>query len=62
MCAACAGLGSTSCGACAGYGHHASRSSRIDWQGNVEYVTERVPCSCAGGQIICRSCAGSGYV
>jgi uncharacterized membrane protein YkvA (DUF1232 family) len=62
MCAACAGLGSTSCGACAGYGYHASRSSRIDWQGNVEYVTERVPCSCAGGQIICRSCAGSGYV
>lgn len=62
MCTACAGLGSTSCGACAGYGYHTSRSSRVDWQGNVEYVTERVPCSCAGGQIICRTCAGSGYV
>lgn len=62
MCTACAGLGSTSCGACAGYGYHTSRSSRVDWRGNVDYVTDRVPCSCAGGQIICRTCDGAGYV
>ena len=62
QCAACSGLGSTTCGACAGYGYHTSRYARVDWQGNAEYVTERTPCTCAGGQIVCRSCGGSGYV
>lgn len=62
LCAACSGLGSSSCGACAGYGYHTRRYSRVDWQGNSEYVTERTPCSCSGGQIICRSSGGSGYV
>jgi uncharacterized membrane protein YkvA (DUF1232 family) len=61
LCAACNGLGSRTCGACAGYGYHTSRTSRVGWQGDVEYVTERTPCSCSGGQIICRSCSGSGY-
>jgi hypothetical protein len=48
--------------ACASDGYHTSRFLRVDWQGNVEYVTDRVPCTCAGGQIICRTCAGAGYV
>lgn len=61
LCTACSGLGSTTCGACAGYGYHTSRYARVDWQGDTEYVTERSPCSCSGGQIICRSCGGSGY-
>jgi uncharacterized membrane protein YkvA (DUF1232 family) len=60
QCAACGGLGSTTCGACAGHGYHTSRYARVDWQGNTEYVTERSPCGCSGGQIICRSCGGSG--
>ncbi|GIX11874.1 DUF1232 domain-containing protein [Elioraea sp.] len=62
MCTACSGLGSATCGACAGYGYHTSRSTRVDWRGNAEYVTERTPCSCSGGQVICRACGGSGYV
>lgn len=61
LCAACNGLGSRTCGACAGYGYHTSSYSRVGWQGDVEYVTDRTPCSCSGGQIICRSCSGSGY-
>jgi uncharacterized membrane protein YkvA (DUF1232 family) len=61
LCTACGGLGSATCGACAGYGYHTSRYARVDWQGNTEYVTERTPCSCSGGQIVCRSCGGSGY-
>lgn len=62
QCTACSGLGSTTCGACAGYGCHTSRYARVDWQGNTEYVTERTPCGCSGGQIICRCCGGSGSV
>ncbi|WP_439578070.1 DUF1232 domain-containing protein [Elioraea sp.] len=62
QCAACSGMGSTSCGACGGYGYHTSSYSRVDWQGNTEYVTERSPCGCSGGQVMCRRCGGSGYV
>jgi uncharacterized membrane protein YkvA (DUF1232 family) len=60
--AACSGLGSATCGACTGYGYHTSRYTRVDWLDNTEYVTERVPCGCSGGQVVCRSCGGSGYV
>lgn len=61
QCTACSGMGSTTCGACGGYGYHTSSYSRIDWQGNTEYVTDRTPCGCSGGQVICRRCGGSGY-
>lgn len=60
QCPACSGMGSTTCGACGGYGYHASSHARVDWQGNTEYVSERTPCGCSGGRVVCRRCGGSG--
>lgn len=62
QCPACSGLGSTTCGACGGYGYHTSSHSRVDWQGNTEHVTERTPCGCSGGRVTCRRCGGSGLL
>jgi uncharacterized membrane protein YkvA (DUF1232 family) len=61
MCGVCSGLGSDACPSCGGHGYHTSSYSRVDWQGNTEYVTERTPCGCAGGRMICSACGGSGY-
>ncbi len=61
LCTACRGIGSTDCPSCGGHGQHTRSYSRIDWQGNVEYVTERTPCGCSAGRVICPRCHGSGY-
>lgn len=60
QCGACSGMGSVTCSSCGGYGSHTQSYTRIDWQGNTEYVNESVPCSCAGGRVTCGTCGGSG--
>lgn len=61
LCGACSGTGRVTCSACGGYGYHARSYSRVDWRGNTEYVNERIPCGCSGGQVSCGLCHGSGY-
>jgi uncharacterized membrane protein YkvA (DUF1232 family) len=61
QCAACSGSGSITCSSCGGYGSHTRSSTRIDWQGHTEYVSEQVPCGCSGGRQICGRCGGAGY-
>ena len=61
QCGACSGQGTVTCSSCGGYGSHTVSSTRVDWEGNTEYVTEDVPCGCAGGRNTCGSCGGAGY-
>ena len=60
-CGACSGQGTITCLSCGGHGSHAVSSTRVDWQGNTEYVTEHVACGCAAGRNTCGSCGGAGY-
>lgn len=53
--------GQVSCSSCGGYGYHTQSYTRVDWEGNTEYVTDQVPCSCSGGYSTCSSCGGSGW-
>jgi uncharacterized membrane protein YkvA (DUF1232 family) len=61
QCGACAGSGRVTCSSCYGHGYHTQSSSRIDWEGNVEYVTEEIPCGCSGGYTTCPDCGGAGW-
>jgi hypothetical protein len=61
QCDACSGSGRVTCTSCYGAGSHTQSHSRVDWEGNVEYVTESIPCGCAGGYMICGSCGGAGW-
>lgn len=61
QCGACSGSGRVTCTSCYGAGSHTQSYSRVDWEGNVEYVTENIPCGCAGGYMICGSCGGAGW-
>ena len=62
QCGACAGSGRVSCSSCGGYGYHTQSYTRVDWEGNTEYVTDQVPCGCSGGYSTCGSCGGSGWI
>jgi len=61
QCGACSGSGRVTCSSCYGAGTHTQSYSRVDWEGNVEYVTENVPCGCSGGYTVCGSCGGAGW-
>lgn len=61
QCGACSGSGRVTCSSCYGQGSHTQSYSRVDWEGNVEYVTENIPCGCSGGYTACGSCGGSGW-
>lgn len=60
-CTYCSGTGYISCSSCAGYGYHTNFYTRTDWEGNLEFINEQVPCSCSGGRVMCMNCGGSGY-
>lgn len=61
QCGACSGSGRVTCSSCYGHGYYTQSSSRIDWEGNVEYVTEQIPCGCSGGYTACSDCGGAGW-
>jgi len=61
QCGACSGMGTVTCSSCGGMGSHTVSSTRVDWEGNTEYVTDYVPCGCAGGRVVCGTCGGAGY-
>lgn len=61
-CWTCAGSGWITCSSCIGYGYHSQTTTRTDFEGNVEYVEEQIPCMCSGGQMVCTRCSGAGYV
>lgn len=61
QCGSCSGQGTVTCSACGGHGSHVVSSTRIDWEGNTEYLTDYVPCGCSGGRTICGRCGGAGF-
>lgn len=59
-CTSCSGSGRTTCSSCWGIGYHTQSGSRVNWNGEIEYYTENIPCLCSGGQVTCGLCGGTG--
>lgn len=63
QCGQCSGTGTVTCSSCHGMGSYTTTSTQTDWEGNIEYLTDHVPCAgCSGGRMSCPSCFGRGRV